>query len=141
VNTNARKPVANKYVDKKSVYNPAPPAHYSPSVAFGNAQSHGNNHGNQQNSQYNRRRPDTVRRDTPNQFDKLVKQNDSIIKLLKEIRDELALQNRRDGLHSPETVAALESNAQEQLELIQGDEAFESDEDTLASELDEEQDD
>jgi hypothetical protein len=132
--------MAGKYVDKKSVYNAAPPAHYSPSVAFGNAQSNGNHHGNQQNSQYNRRRPDTVRRDMPNHFDKLVKQNDTIIKLLKEIRDELALQNRRDGLHTTEMVTALESNAEEQLDMIQGDGAFEADDDGIEAELDEEQD-
>src|SRR5271169_6511580 len=58
---------------------------YSPSTSY-NYGHHGGYNGMQQHP---RRRADRFKRETINQSDKLVKQNDLIIRLLKEIRDRL----------------------------------------------------
>jgi hypothetical protein len=58
---------------------------YSPSTSY-NYGHHGGYSGMQQHP---RRRADRFKRETINQSDKLVKQNDLIIRLLKEIRDRL----------------------------------------------------
>ncbi|HEX2956883.1 MAG TPA: hypothetical protein VHO70_08620, partial [Chitinispirillaceae bacterium] len=52
----------------------------------GGSNSYNNNHNGQQNQ---RRRPDRFKRDNYNHNDRLIKQNDIIIRLLKEIRDRL----------------------------------------------------
>lgn len=75
---------------------------YSPSMNYnynGNQAQHGNHgnhstHGNHGNSGFNnqqnqRRKPNQFKRDNHGVNDRLVKQNDIIIRLLKEIRDRL----------------------------------------------------
>jgi hypothetical protein len=61
---------------------------YSPSTAF-NYGHHGGGYSNMQ--QHPRRRADRFKRESLNLNDKVVKQNDMIIRLLKEIRDRLPL--------------------------------------------------
>jgi len=95
-NMNMRKPGGQgKYGDKGGGY--------SPSHSFGHGSGGYNNNGNYNNSgNYNnaggynsqhqnnpRRRVDRFKRDTYNHSERLVKQNDIIIRLLKEIRDRL----------------------------------------------------
>ena len=72
------------------------PQGYSPSMNYnynGNQAQHGNhgNHGNSNfsNQQHQRRKPGQFKRDNHNSNDRLVKQNDIIIRILKEIRDRL----------------------------------------------------
>ena len=72
---------------------------YSPSMNYnynGNQPQHGNhgnhtNHGNSNygNQQHQRRKPAPFKRDNHGANDRIVKQNDIIIRLLKEIRDRL----------------------------------------------------
>lgn len=62
---------------------------YSPSTSYNYSQS---NHGRAQgegNQQHPRRRNDRYRRESMNTSEKLVRQNESIIKLLREIRDRM----------------------------------------------------
>jgi hypothetical protein len=58
---------------------------YSPSTSY----NYGHHGGYNAMQQHPRRRADRFKRETINQSDKLVKQNDLIIRLLKEIRDRL----------------------------------------------------
>jgi hypothetical protein len=67
-----------KYPEKNPNYSPSISYNYSPQSGYnGNAQMHP------------RRRTDRFRRDPINPNDRLVRQNDIIIRLLKEIRDRL----------------------------------------------------
>jgi hypothetical protein len=77
-----RQPMASKYPEKSPNYSPSTSYNYSPQSGF--------NGGNSQ--MFQRRRPpqdQRFRRDVPNPNDRLVRQNDIIIRLLKEIRDRL----------------------------------------------------
>jgi hypothetical protein len=77
-NPGMRKPMAGKYPSKSPNYSPSASFNYSPQSGYnGNAQMHP------------RRRVDRFRRETPNTSERTVKQNDLIIRLLKEIRDRL----------------------------------------------------
>lgn len=67
---------------------------YSPSASFNYTNGKSNSQGGSginrgRTQQHPKRRSDRYKRETINQSDKLVKQNDMIIKLLKEIRDRL----------------------------------------------------
>jgi hypothetical protein len=62
---------------------------YSPSASYNYNPASGNYSGQQQNS-HPRRRTDRFKRQNIDLQDRLVKQNDTIIKLLKEIRDRLS---------------------------------------------------
>jgi hypothetical protein len=73
-----RKSMASKYPEKNPNYSPSTSYNYSPQAGFsGNAQMN------------TRRRPEHFRKDAPNPSERLMRQNDLIIKLLKEIRDRL----------------------------------------------------
>jgi hypothetical protein len=73
-----RKPMSTKYSEKKPNYSPSTSYNYSPQT------------GHTGSSPMNpRRRVDNFRRETPNSSDRIFKQNDIIIRLLKEIRDRL----------------------------------------------------
>ena len=78
-NYSARKETVHKYTDNKG-------KNYSPSASFNYQNNRGQGQGYQQNP---RRRIDRFKRESINVNDKLIKQNDIIIKLLKEIRDSL----------------------------------------------------
>lgn len=88
----ARKPMPTKYSDKNHTFGPG--QNYS----YGNQPYNGNSHYNGGSNFYNnghngpqnqRRRPDRFKRDNYNYNERLIKQNDIIIRLLKEIRDRL----------------------------------------------------
>ena len=84
----------NQYSDnKKGNYSPStsfnyPHAQHGHSHGAGHTQPSGNHSGNEQ-PHHPRRRTDRFRRETFNIQDKVVKQNDIMIRLLKEIRDRL----------------------------------------------------
>ncbi len=87
-----RKPMPSKYNDKNhnsygsgQSYNYGNQS-YNGNSHYNNGNSYNNNHNNQMNQ---RRRPDRFKRDNYNNNDRLIKQNDIIIRLLKEIRDRL----------------------------------------------------
>lgn len=78
----ARKPMGQKYGDANQ-------GTYSPSSNYNYSQ---NGHGRNQGQNYQqpiRRRSDRFKKDYPNNNEKLLRQNDIIIRLLKEIRDRL----------------------------------------------------
>ena len=81
-NYSGRKPSVHKYGDNKG-------KNYSPSASYNYQNSQGRGQG-QGYQQHPRRRIDRFKRENMNFSDKLVKQNDIIIRLLKEIRDSLA---------------------------------------------------
>jgi hypothetical protein len=85
----ARKPMPSKYNDKNhNSYNPGQNYNYGNQSYNGNSHYNvGNSFNNNQNNQ--RRRTDRFKRDNYNHNDRLIKQNDIIIRLLKEIRDRL----------------------------------------------------
>jgi hypothetical protein len=77
-NHGMRKPMSGKYPEKSPNYSPSTSYNYSPQTGYaGNSQM------------YQRRRPEHVKRDGPSPYDRLARQNDIIIRLLKEIRDRL----------------------------------------------------
>jgi len=81
-NHGMRKPMAQKYPEKNPNYSPSTSYNYSPQTGY--------NGGNSQTFQRRRPGQDRFRRDaSPNPNDKLLRQNDIIIRLLKEIRDRL----------------------------------------------------
>ena len=80
-NYSGRKQAVHKYGDNKG-------KNYSPSASYNYQNSQGRGQG-QGYQQHPRRRIDRYKRENINFSDKLVKQNDIIIKLLKEIRDNL----------------------------------------------------
>ena len=81
-NYSGRKPSVHKYGDNKG-------KNYSPSASYNYQNSQGRGQG-QGYQQHPRRRIDRYKRENMNFSDKLVKQNDIIIRLLKDIRDSLA---------------------------------------------------
>ena len=81
-NYSGRKQSVHKYGDNKG-------KNYSPSASYNYQNSQGRGQG-QGYQQHPRRRIDRYKRENMNFSDKLVKQNDIIIRLLKEIRDNLA---------------------------------------------------
>ncbi len=77
-NHGMRKPMSGKYPEKSPNYSPSTSYNYSPQTGYaGNSQM------------YQRRRPERFRREGPSPYDRLARQNDIIIRLLKEIRDRL----------------------------------------------------
>ena len=78
-----RKPMMSKFGEKNHMYNSG--SNYN---SYGNS-SYNNGNSNNFNSQHPRRRTDRYKRETLNLSEKLIKQNDIIIRLLKEIRDRL----------------------------------------------------
>jgi hypothetical protein len=79
-NPGMRKPMSSaKYPEKSTNYSPSTSYNYSPQTGHtgGQAQMHP------------RRRIENFRRETPNASDRILRQNDIIIRLLKEIRDRL----------------------------------------------------
>jgi hypothetical protein len=89
-NPGMRKPMSAKYPEKRPNYSPSTSYNYSPQTGHtgGQAQMHP------------RRRTDNFRRETPNASDRIFRQNDIIIRLLKEIRDRLPeppVVNREDA--------------------------------------------
>jgi hypothetical protein len=66
-----------KYPEKMENYSPSTAFNYSPGTGFTGGQQHP------------RHRNDRFKRESPNMSDRIVKQNDIIIRLLKEIRDRL----------------------------------------------------
>jgi hypothetical protein len=78
-NQGIRKPMMNeKYPEKNPNYSPSISYNYSPQSSYnGSSQMHP------------RRRNDRFRRDPVNSNDRIIRQNDIIIRLLKEIRDRL----------------------------------------------------
>ena len=76
-----------KFSEKKGNYSPSANYNYNPGGNF--AGQHQNQHQNQQ-QHHPRRRTDRYRRDVYNLTEKLVKQNDVMIRLLKEIKDKVS---------------------------------------------------
>ncbi len=77
-NHGIRKQMTEKYPEKNPNYSPSISYNYSPQTGYnGNTQMHP------------RRRIDRYRREAPNINDRIIRQNDIIIRLLKEIRDRL----------------------------------------------------
>jgi hypothetical protein len=62
---------------------------YSPSTSYNYSPGSGGYQQAQHQSHHPRRRSDRFKRESINQYDRLAKQNDVIIRLLKEIRDRL----------------------------------------------------
>jgi hypothetical protein len=93
-NPGMRKPMAGKYPSK----NP----NYSPSTSFNYSPQSGYNSGGQMQP---RRRVDRFRRETLNTSERTIRQNDIIIRLLKEIRDRLP---EPPNVERKDTVGALE---------------------------------
>ncbi len=93
-NYSGRKQSEPKYTDNKG-------NNYSPSASYNYKQ---NGRGQGQNyQQHPRRRIDRYKRESINTTDRVIKQNDIIIKLLKEIRDNLAGPQR--PVKEPESVS------------------------------------
>ncbi len=88
-NFSGQKPSTQKYNENKN-------SNYSPSTSY-NYQN-GKSHGHTKNLP--RRRFDRFKKDTSGSNDRLVKQNDIIIKLLKDIRDRLPKQSQEMILNS-----------------------------------------
>lgn len=78
-----RRPMISKFSEKNHMYNSG--SNYN---SYGNS-SYNNGNSNNFNAQHPRRRTDRFKRETLNLSEKLIKQNDIIIRLLKEIRDRL----------------------------------------------------
>jgi hypothetical protein len=76
-NPGNRKMGPPKYPEKMPNYSPSTSYNYSPATGFNGGQQHP------------RRRNDHFKRDTSNMSDRIAKQNDIIIRVLKEIRDRL----------------------------------------------------
>ncbi len=75
-----RKNMGSKYGDSSGNYSPSTSYNYSPGSS---------NYPSSQHQSHPRRRSDRFKRESLNQTDRLAKQNDVIIRLLKEIRDRL----------------------------------------------------
>ena len=93
-----------KYPEKMPNYSPSTSYNYSPAGAFNGGQ-------------HPRRRNDRFKRESLPQSDRLAKQNDIIIRLLKEIRDRLPPPPAADGKPAeavaPETAEAAESGGED----------------------------
>ncbi len=76
-NVGNRKMGAPKYPEKMPNYSPSTAFNYSPATGYNGGQQHP------------RRRNDRFKRESLNLNDRIVKQNEMIIRLLKEIRDRL----------------------------------------------------
>lgn len=74
-----------KYSDKNYTYSPSTNYNYNHGANYSGNGYNGNGY----NGQHPRRRNDRYKRETVNSSERIVKQNDLIIKLLKEIRDRL----------------------------------------------------
>jgi hypothetical protein len=101
VNLGNRKMGQPKYPEKMPNYSPSTAFNYSPAAGYNGGQQHP------------RRRNDRFKRESPNLTDRVVKQNDIIIRVLKEIRDRLPQPPGSDQKppESPEIVdAALDSD-------------------------------
>ncbi len=96
-NVGNRKLSPQKYPEKMPNYSPSTSYNYSPATGFNGGQQHP------------RRRNDRFKRETLNLTDRVVKQNDVIIRLLKEIRDRLPPPPVSD-VKAVETVEAGESD-------------------------------
>lgn len=107
-NPGMRKPMAGKYPSKTPNYSPSTSFNYTPQSGY---------NGNQ--PMHPRRRVDRFRREPLNTAERTVRQNDIIIRLLKEIRDRLpeppALE-RKENLGIEETAESwdMEESAQVQ---------------------------
>jgi hypothetical protein len=88
-----RKTMATKYPERNPNYSPSVSYNYSPQSGFS-----GSNPANA------RRRPDQFRKDPQNNSERLMRQNDIIIKLLKEIRDRLPKQAESEADPVDQTV-------------------------------------
>jgi hypothetical protein len=76
-----RRPMGNRYPEKNSNYSPSTSFNYNPQSGYNN---------NNQQGGVRRRPMDRMRRDNyPNVNERIIRQNDIIIRLLKEIRDRL----------------------------------------------------
>ncbi len=107
-----RKPMAGKYPSK----NP----NYSPSASFNYSPQSGYNGGGQMHP---RRRVDRFRREALNTSERTIKQNDIIIRLLKEIRDRLPgppIIERKENFGAEEGSETWdrEDNAQSQIQTL-----------------------
>ncbi|MGB7569171.1 MAG: hypothetical protein WBM07_15025, partial [Chitinivibrionales bacterium] len=113
-NPGMRKPMAGKYPSK----NP----NYSPSASFNYSPQSGYNGGGQMHP---RRRVDRFRREALNTSERTIKQNDIIIRLLKEIRDRLPgppIIERKENFGAEEESENWdrEDNAQSQIQTLSG---------------------
>jgi hypothetical protein len=98
-----------KYPEKNPNYSPSISYNYSPQTGYnGNSQMHP------------RRRNDRYRRESLNSSERVIRQNDIIIRLLKEIRDRLP-----EPYYAPQAEAAEQSN-----EIPAAQEAWDGDENT-----------
>jgi hypothetical protein len=86
-NNAMRKPMATKYPEKSPNYSPSTSYNYGQQNGYNPQAGYGAQTGN--NGNYQRRRPERFKRDVPNTADRQLRQNDIIIRLLKEIRDRL----------------------------------------------------
>jgi hypothetical protein len=77
-NPGMRKPMAGKYPSKSPNYSPSTSFNYSPQSGY-----------NAGGPMHPRRRVDRFRHETPTTSERTIRQNDIIIRLLKEIRDRL----------------------------------------------------
>lgn len=126
-----RKPMPSKYNDKShNSYGPGQNysygnqsyngnSHYNGGNSYNNGNSF-NNHNNQQNQ---RRRTDRFKRDNYNNNDRLIKQNDIIIRLLKEIRDRLPapeiiepeyFEEEQENQNQDQSIDSTECNSEDQ---------------------------
>ncbi len=121
-----RKPIPSKYNDKShNAYGSGQNYSYGNQSFNGNSHFNGgnsfnNSHNNQQNQ---RRRTDRFKRDNYNHNDRLAKQNDIIIRLLKEIRDRLPapavieteyLEDEQENLNQDQNIDSAECNSDDQ---------------------------
>ena len=96
---------------------------YSPSsnYNYGNSNYNGNsNSGYNGQHQHPRRRTDRYKRESLNYTERIVKQNDAIIRILKEIRDRLPAPEGAEHRHEYDDQAAVRNSLAEVVEQISG---------------------
>jgi hypothetical protein len=105
---------------------------YSPSTAF-NYGHHGGGYSNMQ--QHPRRRADRFKRESLNLNDKVVKQNDMIIRLLKDIRDRLPPPQGTQPLPAPQALQQGQTNGDSEAPLDETENQPSGDQDEQASDF------
>lgn len=97
-NFTGRRHLVNKFNENKG-------SRYSPSASYNyNNNNNGQSRSQSPNAPHQKRRIERYKRDSGNSNEKIIKQNDIIIRLLKEIRDKISLlsKNEADGARKKE---------------------------------------
>ncbi|MBD3322202.1 MAG: hypothetical protein GF350_13975 [Chitinivibrionales bacterium] len=89
-NQKMRKQMNNSFADKKQNYSPSTSYNYNPGSGHrDHSHNHNHNHSSHSQQHHPRRRGDRFKREMMQMAEKMIKQNNAVIKLLNDIRDRL----------------------------------------------------